>query len=231
MKHFLGFVLSVFAASFLIVACGPSQAEQEARAAAEQARQDSIARAEEAAQRAADSIAQARDAERKAAMQAKFEADSAARAKLLPLFNVITNSGNRLTVRYQIKGTPTRHMQNSAYLSCNVIDGRTAELECNIDYCGSDWINPTLAVFTFGDENYEVQPSGEQNNSTHAINGEIICSEWFAASPLSSDLIDAIMAAKTGSVKIVGEDGSRTIKLSAKDIANMQKTIELYRLY
>lgn len=217
-----------FAAFGLFAGCGPSKAQQEAQAAAEKARTDSIARAEEIARQRADSIEKAKDAEREAEFKAKFQADSIARAKLLPLFKETKNAGNSMTVSYQIKGTPAGHTQNSVYLSCNVIDGRTAELVCNVDCCGADWINPTMAVFTIGDENYEVTPTGEQK---HNVNDNGSCSEWFSSTSLSSNLLEAIMEAKSCTVKIVGEDGSKTLKLSAKDIANMRQTIQLSRLF
>lgn len=223
-------VLALIGAT-LLPACGPSAAEKAEMA---RLRADSIARAERIAAeeaRRADSIAAAeaqKEAERIARLREKAIADSTARVAILPDFVRTDNHGGAGITLYRAKGTPTRHAQNSVYLSFTVADGRKGPLEMNVDYCGQNFIDLNNIVFTIGDEDIQINPDTSVSNK---VNDNLTCSEWFVADTGLDKLLEKLATVDKAQVKFVGADGSRTITLGKRDLGRITSTATLHSLF
>lgn len=205
---------------------GAKAREESERIAREQA--DSIARVEEQArllrieQERADSI------ERALLRAERFAADSAARAELLPAFKVTENVSDAGCTDYRIKGTPTGHYQNSAYLSFTTLDGRASELCMNFDYYGSDWLYMEKAVVIIDDNAYDVVP--DRSETSDNVGNNLMCSEWFSSTDISQ-VISALDDAKSMTVRLVGKDRTKDLKISQRQLEGMKKTVKLYNLF
>lgn len=225
MRKFLIVNIAVFLLAVLAVSCGESAKERQAREAAEAQRvTDSIAQVEAEMARLEqlrlDSIASAQKrAERMAA-------DSTVRAELLPLFTEEKNADSSGASLYRIKTTPKGHLQNYAYLSFTVDNGSAREIFINVCYNGKNWLNIERCSLLTDDESTDISTGDVSNN----VNDNLSCSEWFTA-PVYSDALDKLMEAKTVKVKLFGDENTREISLTAKQIADMQKTIRLFRAF
>lgn len=207
--------------------CGESAEQRRQREAAEAQRvSDSIANVEAARakleQRRLDSIASVEK------RLARMAADSAVRAELLPSFTENVNADESGASLYMIKGTPTNHRQNTAYLSFRVDNGSAREIYLNVSYFGSDWLLINRAVLLIdGDSSVDLTIPDDVPGD---VNSDATCSEWFTTQ-LYSDTLDKIMDAKSISVELTGENNTKTIKLNPTQVAQMPKTIKLFRAF
>ncbi|MBD5349732.1 MAG: hypothetical protein HDR89_02455 [Bacteroides sp.] len=222
------FALIIVAAMLggLVVSCGESAKERQAREAAEAQRvHDSIAQVQalqdRLKQHRLDSIAATQQ------RTARIATDSAIRAKLLPAFIEEKNSDASGADLYMTKTAPRAHMSNHAYLSFTVDNGIARELNINICYNGSDWLNiQRCSLMIDGDESVEISIGEISTN----VNDNLSCSEWFSA-PLFSSTLDKLMEAKSVKVKLFGDEKNKEFSLNARQIADIQKTIELFRAF
>lgn len=211
----------------VLTACGESAEQRQQREAAEAQRvADSIAVVESARakleQQRLDSIARAEK------RQARMAADSTLRAELLPFFTEELNTDGSGASLFVIKGTPNNHRQNSAFLSFRVDNGSAREIFLNVSSFGNNWLLIDRASLLI--DSYSPIELTLPDEVSGVVNSDTTCSEWFT-SLLSSDTLDKLMEAESISVKLVGEEKDKTIKLNPKQVANMQKTIKLYRAF
>lgn len=206
-----------------MTSCGESSKDRQAREATEAQRvADSIAKVEadraKLEQHRLDSIA---SAEKRAARMA---ADSTVRAELLPNFTEETIPEGSL---YKVKGTPRGHRQNCAYLTFVVDNGVARDIFLNVDYFGENWLNIEKTSLLIDGETTDLSIQGDVSNN---VNSDATCSEWFT-SMLSSNTMDKILEAKKIIIKLAGDERDKNITLNSKQIADMQKTIKLYRAF
>lgn len=215
------FVAMAALTTAMVCSCGPS-AEEIARR--EQAVADSIAQVER--QRELERLARERadSIENAARLREKFVADSIVRAELLPSFVVTENAVGPDISEYRVKGIATGHGRNSAYLSFTTDNGRASDIILNVDYCGSDWLLIEKAIMLVDDDAFDIFPDGSAGDN---VGKNLMCSEWFTSTELSA-VLPRIAEAKSVTVRIVGKDRNKDLKLSAKELENMKKTIRLY---
>lgn len=219
-------IISSLTLSLLAVSCGESAKERQAREEAEAQRTaDSIAQVEaemaKIEQHRLDSITNAQKrAERMAA-------DSTLRAELLPAFAEEKNYDGSGATLYNIKTAPKAHLSNYAYLSFSVDNGSAREIFLNVGYNGSDWINIERCTLQINEDD----PSEISiENVSHNVNDNLSCSEWFRTA-IYSGTFDKLMEAKSVKIKLIGENQNKEISLNPKQIADMQKTIKLFRAF
>lgn len=226
MKYLYNIVSAVVLVS-LLVACGESAKQRQEREAAEaQRRADSIAQVEaEKAKLEQNRLDSIKSAEKRAA---RLAADSTVRAELLPDFTEDRNADGSGASLYSIKGSPKNHKNNSAFLSFRVDNGSAREIFLNVSYFGNDWIIINRASLLI--DNDDPVDLSIQDEVSRNVNTDASCSEWFK-SELYSGTLDKLMEAKSIKVKLVGEEREKTITLNSKQVADMQKTIKLYRAF
>lgn len=211
--------------TLLATSCGESAKEREAREAAEaEHKADSIAQIEaeraKLEQQRLDSIASVQK------RTERIAADSALRAELLPVFAEEKNADGSGASLYKIKDAPKGHLQNYAYLSFTVDNGSAREIFINVCYNGKDWLNIERCSIEIDDDINDIS-IGDVSNK---VNDNLSCSEWFTA-PLYSGTIDKLMDTKTVKIRIIGDENSKSITLTPKQISGIQKTIKLYRAF
>lgn len=221
-----GIISAVMLAGALVVSCGgESDKERQAREAAERQHvADSIAREEAriaAEQHRQDSIEYAaRRAERMAQ-------DSVTKAELLPAFTEDRNADESGASVFKIKNAPKGRQGNYAYLSFSVDNDKAREMFINVCCTASDWLYiEGCTIEADNDETAEISVGETSDN----VNNNLSCSEWFTA-PVYSGTLDMLMNAKSAKVIIRGKEKKKEIPLSAKQLADIQKTIRLYRAY
>lgn len=224
----VGWLIIFISGIALFTSCGESAKERQEREAAEAQRAaDSIAKVEAARakleQHRLDSIA---SAEKRAARMAE---DSIVKAELLPSFTEEKNADGSGASLYVIKGAPKGHKNNSAFLSFRVDNGIAREIYLNVGYFGANWLYTKRAMLQIDNEEpTEISIADEVKSTLNE--DDSTCSEWFS-SELYSNTLDKLMEAKSISVKLIGDEKEKTITLSSKQVADMQKTIKLYRAF
>lgn len=220
-------VIIAFALICLLASCGESAKQRQEREAAEaRLRTDSIAQVEaEKAKMEQHRLDSIKSAEKRAI---RLAADSTVRRELLPGFTEERNADGSGASLYMIKSAPRNHRNNTAYLSFRVDNGSAREIFLNVGYFGNDWLNIKRALLlTDNDESFDLSIQDEVSRS---VNSDVSCSEWFK-SELYSGTLDKLMEAKSIKVKLVGEERDKIITLNSKQVADIQKTIKLYRAF
>lgn len=219
-------LIIVIIGAILTTSCGESAKDRQAREAAEaKQKADSIAQVEaekaKIEQHRLDSIASAQKRAQRLA------ADSTMRAELVPAFVEEKNADGSGASLYKIKTAPKGHQQNYAYLSFTVDNGAAREIFINVCYNGSNWLNIERCTLDIDGDNSTDIPTNEVSNN---VNDNLSCSEWFT-SPVYSGTLDKLMEAKSVTVKLIGDSNSKEIRLSVKQLSDIQKTIKLYRAF
>ncbi|MDE7347336.1 MAG: hypothetical protein K2N48_11450 [Muribaculaceae bacterium] len=220
-------IIIALAVPCLFSSCGESAKQKQEREAAEaQHRADSIAKVEaekaELEQHRLDSI---KSAEKRAA---RLAADSTVRAELLPEFSEELNADSSGASLYAVKSAPKGHRHNTAFLSFRVDNGTAREIFLNVGYFGNDWLYIKRASLLIdNDEPIDISMPNEVPSN---VNSDATCSEWFT-SELYSNTLEKLLDAKSISIKLFGDEKEKLIKLSPKQVADMQKTIRLYQAF
>lgn len=155
-----------------------------------------------------------------------IEIDSLKVSQLSPNFIITKDEfSNENLCWYTPKSAPKYVNQNGIYCYFQTINGKASNLRLKVQYAASEWLFFQYVKFSIDDKAYSYYPSKVETDSG---NGGIW--EWFDSSLTDSDkeLIYALANAKVAKIKFEGRQYSKVKDISAKQIAAIKQTLELY---
>ena len=153
--------------------------------------------------------------------------DSVKIRELLPYFNVKKDEFDpNATVWYTPKSAPKYTNANGIYLYFGVQNNKPLSLRFRIQYYAADWLFFKKVQFAIDDNAYEFIPIKTETDHS----GGVIW-EWFDESFTGSDshLIHALASAKTAKMKFIGRQYYDIKTITAKQIKDIDRALELYR--
>ena len=152
--------------------------------------------------------------------------DSTKIKNLEPYFNIEKDE-------FDIKGTqwikpksaPKYVNRNGIYFYFAEANGKIGKLRLRIQYYGDDWLFIQKCIFNIDGFPIEYMP-----NNVRRDNDSMIW-EWIdeEVTPFEASLVDALENCNSVKVKFVGKDYSDVRTLSAKEVTDIKKSIELYK--
>ena len=159
---------------------------------------------------------------------AESKIDSTKIEELLPFFNVNKDEFDpKGKTWYEPKSAPKYTNQNGIYLYFAAQEGKVMALRFRVQYYADDWLLFNKIQFAIDDNAYEYIPSHTEHDNG---NGGMIW-EWFDEALTGSDkaLIYALTEAKSAKMKFIGRQYYDIKTITKSQVADMKRTLELYR--
>lgn len=190
--------------------------------AMEQARLDSIARADSIAR--LDSIARVVQQMRVDSIKrVKAAEDSATIVRLTPKFRKIKDKFDE-KMWYKSKTAPQSLQKSYVYLSFEASEPRAGNLKMKIQYAGSDWVFFEYVHFYIDGKTYTIDCFETQRD-----NSAYLVWESYDFEHPDNSLLKAMYNASSVKVKYEGDDKSSVRTLSEKELKSIKETIDLYK--
>jgi hypothetical protein len=174
-----------------------------------------------------ESINEARDKEI-SNFKKTAKVDSTKIKKLKPFFDTKNDEFDpRGRVWYKPKSAPRYPNRNGIYCYFQTNDGVPSNLRLKLQYHADSWLFFHKVQFSIDGKAYEFYPTDTETDSGNG--GKIW--EWFDEPMRKSntDLLDALANAKNAKMKLVGEQYYKIKTISASQIRDIKRTLELYK--